>query len=188
MKNCRLVFPLVAAALACCAEWDGYMMHVASNYNFQSWCGMTETNYPHALSEWSMPTIVLPTNDVPGVTAQLSSADHLTELFLFSGTNGDMILRVSCAICTNVVEAHESIIDRLSTMASPIMHKFMTNDVGDVCFSYPSPAGCFSSVTFARNNVMVCVFSRVAEIPATNVASQIDMDLRANSIMIAPTE
>lgn len=177
MKSFLIVVMTLMVVFACRSEWDGYAFYVASNCHFQSWCGTTQTNYPHAIVDWSVPIMNLPTNGIQNVSWQSSAIEHLSELFLYAGTNDDIILRISGTVCTNVMAAHVSIIDRLSIMTTTVLHQLATNGIGDVCLIYPLSDDNFSTVTFARNNVMVSVSSYVPEIAATNVAIQLDENI-----------
>ncbi len=175
MRKSTTVIAILSMAYACHAQLDGVALYFSSNYNFQSWCGTTKTNYQHALVEWELPALDIPTNSIPGVSCQ--SPDVRPELFMLVSANDSEVLCVDGVICTNVVSAHESIIYRLSHMSTTVLHQMASNDIGDVCFTYPSATNNFSTVTFARNNLMVSVSSYVPEIAATNIAKQLDLDI-----------
>ena len=175
MRKSTAIIAILAIACACRAELDGIALHFSGNYHFQSWCGTTKTNYQHALVEWELPALNIPTNNIPNISCQ--SSDIRPESFLLVSANDGEILCVDSVICTNVVSAHESIIYRLSHMSTTILHQMVSNNIGDVSFIYPPTTNNFSTITFARNNIMVSVSSYMPEIAATNIARQLDLDI-----------
>ena len=163
------------------AEWDEYASFMASNLNCQVWYGNVKTNYSCCVSDWNMPSLCLPFNVFSNSVQNCSPSNELFGFSAWYDTNDVEMLYIGYNVCSNVISAHDSVIDRFSLMTTPVLHERTINNIGDACFTYPAATGSFSTVTFTRNNIMVFVSSHVTEVHATNIAIQIDSDILMRS-------
>jgi len=178
MRFFYLLIGLFSICTPCFAD-DSFLADLKVLYKYKDWAGSSQTNYLRLVQDWTPDVSVCGATNFVEKPYVSNSQGMRLGIYFFQPTNMPCVVELRIAQTESILDAHEMLMRHFGLCAAKQPFPSGASigvELGDHCYT-GYPIGSTTSVTFVRNNMLICVSSGDRKTSIYGVAKTIDQQL-----------